>query len=279
MPKVKANNININFDTEGSQASVIFLHGMGDSGKMWWNQFTPFEKNYRYWIPDMRGSGGTDRPKGDYTAEVMGQDMSEWWTFAKSQVAADLETHGDLMAIAITPIWVGYSMGGRVALQVATTHPEQCRGLVMVSSGIGMNKPTPEAMKRREGMVALAQKGDMKKLAEMMTDNAFSPGFKQKNPKAYEQYLKVKQQQKTDGVLGQINGMPKSGAPDLSRLKCPILFIVGQNDQGFGPEQAKQAQAAIPGSKLMVLPTGHASPIEAPDQFNAALIDFIKTLK
>lgn len=277
--KVKANNLNFYYETDGEKANVIFLHGMGDNCQMWWNQMKPFSVDYRYIMPDMRGSGKSDKTKGEYSAELMGQDMSEWWKYGKMQIAQDLETHDQLMAIATMPLWIGYSMGGRVALQVATTHPEYCRGLIMVSSGIGLNKPTPEAQKRREDMVALLQKGDMKRVTEMMTDNAFSPGFKQKNPKAYDQYLKVKQQQKADGVLSQVMGMPKSGAPDLGRLKCPILFIVGQNDQGFGPEQAKQAQAAMPESKLVILPTGHASPIEAPDQFNAAVVDFIKTLK
>jgi pimeloyl-ACP methyl ester carboxylesterase len=76
-----------------------------------------------------------------------------------------------------------------------------------------------------------------------------------------------------------MNGMKNAPAPDLTRVKMPVLFIVGQNDQGFGPEQAKQAQAALPNSKVVVLPTGHASPIEAPEQFNKTVLDFVATLK
>jgi pimeloyl-ACP methyl ester carboxylesterase len=72
--------------------------------------------------------------------------------------------------------------------------------------------------------------------------------------------------------------MANAPAPELNRLKAPVLFIAGQNDQGFNPDACKQAQAAIPNSKMVVLPTGHASPIEAPDQFNAAVNDFVKSL-
>jgi pimeloyl-ACP methyl ester carboxylesterase len=113
----------------------------------------------------------------------------------------------------------------------------------------------------------------------MATDAAFSPGFKQKNPKAYDQYMKVKLQQKNDGLLSLMMGMAKAPVPDLTRVKFPVLFIVGQNDQGFGPEQAKQAQAVLPNSKVVVLPTGHASPIEAPEQFDTTVMDFIGSLK
>ena len=277
--KVKANNINFYYETDGEAQNTIFLHGMGDNCGMWWNQTKVFSDKYRYLMPDMRGVGKSDKTKGEYTVELMGQDMSEFWRYAKMQIAQDLETHDQLLAINTLPVWIGYSMGGRVALQVAAMHPEYFKAIVLVSSGIGLNKPAPEAAKRREDMIALLQKNDMKKWAEMMTDAAFSPGFKQKNPKAYDQYMKVKLQQKNDGLLNQMLGMAKAGAPDLTRVKMPVLFIAGQNDQGFGPDAAKQAQAAIPGSKLVILPTGHASPIEAPDQFNAAVTDFISSLK
>ena len=277
--KVKANNINFYYETDGEQQNVIFLHGMGDNSQMWWNQIKPFVVSYRYLMPDMRGSGKTDKAKGDYTVDLMGQDMSEWWRYGKMQIAQDQETADQLQAINTVPVWVGYSMGGRVALQVAAMHPEYFKGLILVSSGIGLNKPAPEAMKRREDMIALLQKNDMKKWAEMATDAAFSPGFKQKNPKAWEQYMKAKLQQKNEGVLGQMKGMAGAPAPDLAKVKFPVLFIVGQNDQGFGPEQAKQVQAALPNSKVVVLPTGHASPIEAPEQFNKTVMDFIGTLK
>jgi 2-succinyl-6-hydroxy-2,4-cyclohexadiene-1-carboxylate synthase len=211
--------------------------------------------------------------------DVMGKDMSEWWKWAQLIIAQDLDKADDLAAIKTTPVWVGYSMGGRVALEVAATAPEYVKAIVMVSSGLGLEPPNPEWTKRREEMAALLQKNDVKKWAEMMTDAAFSPGFKQKNGKVWEQYMKVKSQQKNDGLLNQLMGMGKAAPPDLSKVKVPVLFVVGQNDQGFGPEQAKKAQAALPNSKVVVLPTGHASPIEAPDQFNKTVIDFIKSLK
>jgi pimeloyl-ACP methyl ester carboxylesterase len=233
----------------------------------------------RFIAPDLRGCGRSDKPKGEYTAELQGTDMDEFWRYAKMQMAQDCETHSQLTAMATVPIWVGYSMGGRVALQVATTKAEYVKGLVLVSSGIGQTNPSPEAQKRRDEMIALAQKGDIKKLAEMMTENAFTPGFKAKNGKAYDQYLKVKMAQKAETVLAQLTGMAKSGAPDLSKLKCPVLFIVGQNDQNWTPDMAKAASGKIPNSKVVVLPTGHASPIEAPDQFNAAVKEWVATLK
>jgi pimeloyl-ACP methyl ester carboxylesterase len=54
---------------------------------------------------------------------------------------------------------------------------------------------------------------------------------------------------------------------------------VGENDWVMGLEQGKKAHEAIHGSKLVVLPTGHAAPIESPDGFNAAVLEFLNEVK
>ena len=51
--------------------------------------------------------------------------------------------------------------------------------------------------------------------------------------------------------------------------------IAGEQD-GFMPlEGAKASQAAIPGSRLELLPTGHAAAIEAPEDFNRIVLEFL----
>ena len=66
--------------------------------------------------------------------------------------------------------------------------------------------------------------------------------------------------------------------PDLSRVKCPVLLIIGENDLLMDVEQGKQAHEAIVGSKLVVLPSGHAAAIELPDRFNSTVLEFLSGL-
>ena len=61
--------------------------------------------------------------------------------------------------------------------------------------------------------------------------------------------------------------------------KCPVLIIVGENDLLMGAEQGKQARKAIAGSKLLILPTGHAAAIELPDKFNSAVLEFLSKVR
>ena len=53
----------------------------------------------------------------------------------------------------------------------------------------------------------------------------------------------------------------------------------GENDLYMGVEQGKATHEAIVGSKLIILPTGHAAAIELPDKFNSAVLEFLSAVK
>jgi pimeloyl-ACP methyl ester carboxylesterase len=54
---------------------------------------------------------------------------------------------------------------------------------------------------------------------------------------------------------------------------------MGANDPNVGVEQGKKAQEEIAGAKLIILPTGHAAPVELPDRFNSAVMEFLSNIK
>jgi 3-oxoadipate enol-lactonase len=92
--------------------------------------------------------------------------------------------------------------------------------------------------------------------------------------------MKVKMQNKPEGITRLMGALATpSPPPDLSKIKCPVLIIVGEHDSYMSVEQGKLAQQAIAGSELVILPTGHAAAIEAPDKFNAAVLDFLSRVK
>ena len=57
----------------------------------------------------------------------------------------------------------------------------------------------------------------------------------------------------------------------LPSITVPVLLIYGQGDQRAPAAVAAQLHAAIPGSRLVVLPgAGHAVNVEVPEEFDAA---------
>lgn len=258
--KIKANGISMNCEIKGRGENLVLIHGAGDNLNMWYHQVPVFSRSHCVITYDVRGAGKTDRPEGEYSISLFAKDAYELMKGIKLESAC----------------FLGYSMGGRIALELALNHPEMVKALILANSSISLAPASPEAAERRRQMLELLEKGETGKFAEMMTTSAFSPGFRSKNPAEFEKYMKVKLQSKPDGVARIIRslGVPVS-TPDLKKVRCPVLLIAGEHDLYIDVEQSKRMQQAMPGSKLIILPAGHAAAIELPQEFNSAVLEFI----
>jgi len=208
--KIKANGISVNYQIKGKGANLVLIHGAGDNLNMWYHQLPVFSKSYRVITYDIRGSGKTESPKGEYSISLFAEDAYQLMKAIKVEGA----------------YFLGYSLGGRIALELALDHPDLVKALVLANSSVGLAPPSPESLERRQVTLELLDKGDMKRVAEMMTAGAFSPNFKSKNPTEFKRYMKVKLQNKPDGIarLMRSLGVP-TATPDLSKVKCPVLLI------------------------------------------------------
>jgi pimeloyl-ACP methyl ester carboxylesterase len=62
----------------------------------------------------------------------------------------------------------------------------------------------------------------------------------------------------------------------LPRVAVPTLLVYGERDMRAPLTVAEALHAAISGSRLVVLPdAGHVCNVEAPDEFNVAVRDFL----
>jgi 3-oxoadipate enol-lactonase len=261
--KAKINGISVNYQITGKGNNLVLIHGAGDNLEMWYNQIQVFATSYRVISYDVRGSGGTESPEGKYSLSLLVQDAYEF-----------LKTLGVGEAY-----FLGYSMGGRIATQLALDYPELVKALILASSSPNLTPLPPEALKRHRSMLDILDKGDIEAFARAMTAEAFSPGFESSHNAEFKKYMQVKLKNKPEGIARIMKlGRPDS-VPDLNRIKCPVLLIAGENDLMMGPEQGNKALSMIQNSKLVVLPTGHATPIETPDKFNAAVLEFLNELK
>jgi proline iminopeptidase len=63
--------------------------------------------------------------------------------------------------------------------------------------------------------------------------------------------------------------------PLLSRIACPTLLLVGELDLICGPSQARLIARELPDAEIVSIPDcGHFIPVEAPEGFRSAVIDF-----
>ncbi|MBP7408581.1 MAG: alpha/beta fold hydrolase, partial [Flavobacteriales bacterium] len=68
--------------------------------------------------------------------------------------------------------------------------------------------------------------------------------------------------------------------PMLATIKVPTLIITGSKDELILPEESEAMAAAIPESKLVIIPdVAHLSNVEDPDAFNKVVREFVLGLE
>jgi 3-oxoadipate enol-lactonase len=261
--KITANGIAMNYELSGSGKCLVLMHGFSDNLNMWFNQTSEFSKRYHVLAYDVRGFGRTEVAKQPHSMSLFAEDLYELLRALQIESARIL----------------GYSMGGRIALEFALRHPEMTEGLIFANSGVGA-APSPDMEERRNMMAGILKQGNIDVISEIMTTASFSPDFGERNPAAFQKYKSIKMQNDPSeyyAIMQAIVGAIDSPV-DLKRLKCPVLIIAGEHDGLMEVSVAESMKKAIKNAELHLLPTGHAAAIEAPAQFNRIVLDFLARL-
>lgn len=268
--KLEAGKIEVSYEVSGEGASLVLIHGFTDNLNMWYNQVPVFSERFKVLTYDVRGHGKTETPEGAFSMELFADDA-----------------HALLQALGIEKAcMLGYSMGGRIALQFALAYPEMTAGLIFANSGVmGSDvRPSEEQIaalaERRQQMVKMFETGRIEVIADGMAERSFSPGFRYRDPVTFQNYKDVKLQNDPRHYLAIMQAMVEAvtNPPDLRRLECPALIIAGDRDGFMTVDEAKSMERAIGDVTVTVLPTGHAAAIEAPQAFNQAVLDFVGRL-
>lgn len=269
--KIEVNEISINYQLAGDGDCLVLIHGFTDNLNMWYKQVPEFSKHCQVLSYDVRGHGQTETPQTELSSQLFAEDLQALLSALKIDKAVIL----------------GYSMGGRIALQFALKYPERARALIFANSVVrGSNDRMTEEQieqlaKRREQMIDLLRGGDIQIISDVMTERSLSPGTKDRAPDLFQEYKDIKMQNDPRHYLSIMQAMiaATAAAPDLSLLRCPALIIAGEQDGLMPIELVKSMKASIKNSTSIVLATGHASALEDPEGFNRAVLAFVRKLK
>jgi len=126
-------------------------------------------------------------------------------------------------------------------------------------------------------MMALLEKDGITRFAEMFTNMNFSPGLKERTPAVWDGYYRMLLRGRPKTLIGIIEAGLETPPPslDLTKIKCPVLFVQGEYDSLVTPDRSKRAHESIIGSQMVMLPAGHATAAEAPEEFNRAVLEFL----
>jgi 3-oxoadipate enol-lactonase len=257
MPTVCSNDVELYYEMAGQGPPLLLIHGLGSSARDWELQVPAFAERYRVVAYDVRGHGRSEKPRGPYSVPLFAADAA-----------------GLIQALPIAPAHVvGISMGGMIGLQLAVSAPELVRSLVVANAG-------PELVARTVGQrLQVWQRRLIVRLLGMRTmgrvlagrlfpapdqaelRHAFAERWAENDPRAYADAMR--------GLVGWIV------VDQLGAIRCPTLILAA--DQDYTPVATKQALAdRIPDAELVVIEDSrHATPVERPEAFNAAVLTFL----
>jgi pimeloyl-ACP methyl ester carboxylesterase len=262
MPKVKANGIDLNYEVHGTGQPVILIGGLGADMFLWFRQIPELSKHFQVIAFDNRGAGESDKPEEPYTIKMFADD-----------------TAGLLKALDVARAHViGASLGGMVAQEFALSYPAMLNRLALVSTSFGgpNSVPTP-----KETLAAVLNRTgnpetDIRNSFKLFTHDQWCDA----HPDLVDQYVKWRVAHPQPVAAYQRQAMAPlafNAEERVSQIAAPTLVAHGSDDRVVPVENARRLAAKIPNAKLMVFEGGgHAFTIEQADEFNSAVIQFLK---
>jgi esterase len=247
---------------------VIFLHGITGHARTWDHEGRALDFRWRVIALDQRGHGDSDlAPDGDYSDAALTEDLA-----------------GFVDALALQRFsLVGLSLGGRVAIAYAGTHPGRVERLVVVDIG-------PDIAPAGRARVSALMAGSPERFASVEEAMAY---VRAANPRYAESLLR---ERVTHGLRPLSDGRfawkydralrdaMRTGQPRPQRdlwplwaaIDCPTLVVRGAETDILGADTAKRMIETLAQARLVEVPgAGHTVPGDQPAVFRALLAEFL----
>ncbi|MGH7541218.1 MAG: 2-succinyl-6-hydroxy-2,4-cyclohexadiene-1-carboxylate synthase [Gemmatimonadota bacterium] len=252
----------------GAGEPLLLLHGFTGSGAAWGERtLRGLAATHRVLAVDLPGHGRSD-------------DCADPRRYAMEEVLADLERVLDAEGID-RAAWVGYSMGGRIALAAAVRRPERVGRLVLESASPGLETEEERAARRRSdaAVAARIEREGIEAFVDYWTDR---PLFATQRRLPHDVRAAVRRGRlanRPDALAACLRGLGAGSQPSfwpaLPGVRAPTLLLVGSDDAKFR-EIGERMRDALPETRLTLVPrAGHAIHLEKPTAWLEAVTGFL----
>ncbi|HKG61216.1 MAG TPA: alpha/beta fold hydrolase [Pyrinomonadaceae bacterium] len=264
MTSVRINNFQLAYTDTGVGRPIVLIHGYPFNRSLWTEQIPSLSNSYRIIAPDLRGFGDS---------EASSQDIS-----TMNQLAADVAALMDHLEIPRATIG-GLSMGGYVALAFYKQFHSRVRALILADTRAQAD--TEEAKQTRAQQAQKALSEGMAGIADAMLPKLLTPETVSKRPEIVKFVRDMMLQTKPEGAAAALRGMAEREDQTalLPKITVPTLILVGAEDAITPVADSEKMHHAIDTSRLVVLDhAGHVSNLERTQQFNDAVLHFLRNL-
>jgi 2-succinyl-6-hydroxy-2,4-cyclohexadiene-1-carboxylate synthase len=240
--------VSLHGERDGAGPRVVLVHGFGQTGRCWGPLAPALARDHEVVRLDAPGHGGS------------------------VAVAADLPATGRLLADAGgRGVYLGYSMGGRMALHVAVHAPEAVTALVVLGATPGI-ADDGERAERHEADRRLAARIRAEGVPAFVDHWLALPMFAGLPP---EGRFEDERRRNTPEGLATSLELAGTGAQrplwaDLAAIDVPVLWLAGAEDARYAAIAGEAVAAIGPNARAaLVEGAGHSAHLERPEAFVA----------
>ncbi|TMD34906.1 MAG: 2-succinyl-6-hydroxy-2,4-cyclohexadiene-1-carboxylate synthase [Chloroflexi bacterium] len=262
---LEGEDVRLSYFVTGEGPPVTLLHGFTQSGRSWRELISRTPEGWKWIVPDLRGHGGTQTPRGA--------------ACSMDACTADLEALWDHLGVERTHL-VGYSMGGRLALHVAARRPERVLSLLTIGAHAGLEEDARAG--RRQGDEGLAERIERDGVEAFVSYWGSLPlfaGLERRGPAYVSEVRAERLQNHAAGLACSLRGMGAGVMEplwdELAGATFPCTFVAGQLDHGYVASARRLAATVRNGRAEVVLRAGHPVHQERPDAFARVLANHL----
>ena len=261
MIKHSIRGLNVIESGENNKFAIVFIHAFPLCNRMWDKQVEALQENYRVITYDLRGFGYSEPGDGHFTID--------------SHVS-DLISIVDSLKLE-KPVVCGLSMGGYITLRAMELYQNKFKGVILADTKAEADNNPAKIM--RSDHIKMIKAGQR----EQFTDNFIKAALSETNytekPEIVEFLKKIIGWQKNEAITGGLLTLAArtDTTEQLEKLDIKTLIVAGKDDRLTPPEFSKIIYGKTKNSDLRIISdSGHFPNMENPEEFNAAVIDFLK---
>lgn len=251
MPWITINNANIYYQEYGdaSGTPIVLIHGSTIDSHTDWDSLIPkLAKHYKVFAPDCRGHGRSNNPNMSYSFRELADDVA-MFVHAMGHEKAHI---------------IGHSNGGNVALVTAVEHPEITQTCIPQAANAYVTRYLIEREPKVFDSVFVARE------APEWRDEMIALHGEVNGQEYWKDLLWL--------TMKEIISEPNYSPEDLSRVRVPMLVIMGEDDPVNAPDEHAQYIAKnVPNAELWIPDkTGHNVHKDREQEWAEKVLGFLK---
>jgi len=264
MPKIETNNLTMNYDQQGAGEPLILIPYLAADHACYAFQVAEYAKHFTCISVDLRGTGESDKPEGDYSTELLADDVAAF-----------------MFALGIKKAHIsGLSLGAAIGMWLAAKHPDSVASLSL-HSGWPKTDPFAKAVINSFQIAVKALQSVPEMVISVLFPWCFTPELYAAKPdyiQSLADFVRSRPAQSVASFMQQSNAVIGHDAEaQLNRITAPTLITFGRHDIATSTRFADRMKGRIRNSELLIFEgCSHAPIYESVEEFNQKTLAFLQ---